>query len=275
MPRKRNGRKSNKGANRRTRGGGRGDTLGPASFGRDRSTKITKVTFRLAAASFTSSTTGGTVTVTETQIYPANFGARGLALSDLFQYYRIVGIRITGLAHPGFISVGTAAGNTSWYLGVNLAPISTYTAPTTVSNFIDTPHMCIMQDFSPNRLMLTMNRRDLMRNMPQKWLKTVATGVNDEEYIQGAFTVLSVPNGTLTISSVLELTLEFDVEFAGPIDPALIPGSPSFVGNDVRKVQYLRPARVTVTPRSSDQKEEKKTSTEYVVIGPGTPMNLD
>jgi hypothetical protein len=234
-------------------------TFGGFNRGIDRSDQTFKTTFRLAPAAFISDTSAGTVTTTETSMVPSGFGARGVAFADLFQYYRIVGMRINGQAHMGANATYQMQGNCSWYLGVNLAPLSTYSAPTSVANFIDSPHIAWTQDFNPNSISLAMSRQQLLRQLPLKWLKTASTGVNDEELIQGTFTVISVPKLAVTIASILEIIVEYDVEFSGPIDPALIPQSQG--GRRVVKIgtssllvgesKIRPPTRITVTPSSA------------------------
>jgi len=210
---------------RNFRKGQKSFTVGPLTSGIDRSDRIFTETFRFAPTAFTASLTAGTVTVTELNLNPPNWGTRGIAFADLYQNYRIVGLRINGKAHVGQNTTLQVLGNTSWYIGVSLSPTSTFTVPSTVATFIDLPHVSWVQDFSPNNISLRLSRNQLMRHSFRPWYRTSSTGVTDQtDLTQVTLEVLSVPNFTLTSApSLMELIIEFDVEFCDPIDPALIP----------------------------------------------------
>jgi hypothetical protein len=216
---------SKKKKGRKKRRSARGNRL--VTNGRtDNDQSIIEQTFRVLGG-YTASTSGGTATTTETDLSPSSWGTRGLAMSDLYTYYRITGLDIEFHFHPGFNTTATQAmympGNTSWYAAINYAPKSTFSSPTTASQMVDFPHMIWSQDAGDNKMSLNVSRADLMKHSQFKWFKTVSTGSDDPEFTQVCLEVLSVPVAGVTIASVADTILNFRVEFTGSVDPSLIP----------------------------------------------------
>jgi len=153
--------------------------------------RIVKESFRLFSTG-ASSTAADTVIISETDYNPTNFGGRGIAFADLYQFYRIVEFQAVMHFHPGINTTATTvlnySGMTLWGMGVFYAPKSTYTAPTTSTEFVDLPHVVIGSD-SGGTLTCRLNRNDLLKHMPQKWCRTASTGVDDTLYTQFCFLV--------------------------------------------------------------------------------------
>lgn len=203
------------------------------------SDRIVPLHVRFNISSSASSLTGGTVVVNQTDFEIANFGARAVSLADNFTFFRIVKFRFTGRAHPG-ASTTPFLGYISWYCAVAFAPKSGYTAPTTIPQMLDFPHLSWTQDFSPNRISINIGRSELLGAMPYEWLKTTHTGVNDEDYVQLSFVTMSQPYQTLTLAGLLEGVCDLDLEFRGDVDPAL---NPRITGERVSRRSSVPPDR--------------------------------
>jgi hypothetical protein len=188
--------------------------------------KIYVDTFRVYGG-YTSSTTGGTATVNETDLVPSQWGTRGVAMADLFRRYRITGIDIEFHFHPGFVNTATQAmympGNVSWFAAISYTSISTFTAPTTASHMVDFPHVAWSQDNSARIMRINLTRSDLKQHQTFNWYNTATTGSGANEYTQLALEVLSQPVANLTTASVLDMIINLRVEFTESVDPALIP----------------------------------------------------
>lgn len=189
--------------------------------------KITKAHFRIAQTIVQSSVNATINIPNGIDVTIPTIGARGSAMGDLFQYYRIVGIRIKFRLLPAYLTSATVnmllPGNCIWYYAICLEPASAITKPTTRANFIDFPFLTWGSDGSPNTMELKIGRKQLLASMPYEWLKCSATGVNDEDYVQMSFWSASQPFQSTTTASGLESTVDLEVEFRGDIDPAANP----------------------------------------------------
>lgn len=194
---------------------------------RDPDQRISKNSFRFFTNAITASTTGGTVIVTELDLIPSNWGARGVAFADLYQKYRITALQVRFLFHPGYINTATQAiympGNISWHAGLYYGPKSTFTTPTTITQFIDLPHFISRNDSSPNGMIMRLDRSELLKYTNSKWFQTVATGSDDIEDTQLCLEIASVPYQSQIIAGAADMYVDMEVEFAGSVDPALIP----------------------------------------------------
>jgi hypothetical protein len=179
--------------------------------------------FRAYSTSSASSVTGGTFVLNRYDYNIANMGTRAVAMGDLFAFYRVVDFKFTGRAHPGGNAVYFMPGNCTWMVGMVFAPVSSYTAPTAMTQMADFPHMHWMQDSPPSKLLLHCGKKEFLNSMPYEWLKTQTTGVNDEDYTQFSLCVASQPQTTNTISSYLDIVAELTIEFRGDMDPAINP----------------------------------------------------
>lgn len=191
---------------------------------------VFNTTFRFNGTA-AASNTALTPTITVLDYAPSAWGARGVAFADLYQKYRIVGFRARFHMHPA-IQLSTVAtqtyglwmpGNCSWYAGVYYGPSSTFTAPTTVANFLDFPHLTWRNDNHPGTMSLRVTRGDLKKHMKQPWLQTVLTGETNPDFTQICFMVLSLPRNGTSSAAAIDWIIDLDVEFTGSVDPALIP----------------------------------------------------
>jgi len=242
------------------------------SFGDFDDQRITRIGIRVVALGNASATIG-TVTNTEIDLSPPNWGARGVAFADLYQKYRIVGLMVRARMHPGFSTTVQQAlwmaGNTSWYMAIYYGPKSTFTAPTTVANFIDFPHLVFANDAPPGKLSMKVSREDLMAHINQDWLQTAATGETDPETIQLCLEILSIPFSGMTQAAQLEIVIDLDIEFTGSVDPALIP-----LRRQKRLEYSSKNSGVTVrtsAPSTSvvvkDEKPKEEKKTGYSLFG--------
>jgi len=253
-----------KGGKRGKRNSRRGTTMGPISRGWDRTDRIFRESFRINTGPYSSGTTAGVFGIQENDISPAAFGSRGIAFADLFSLYRVVGFRVVARPHPGTTSVGWSPGNVSWYMGVIFAPKSTYTVASSITQFVDYPHYCWTQDYSPSVLSLSIGRKELLQRMQYKWLKTATTGATDPEVIQFNFSVATIPLNAMTVAGQLDGVVEYDVEFSSPIDPALIPGESDrvprgLVEDPIVRVGFSDKYSVKPTLETGAPKEHKST----------------
>lgn len=182
--------------------------------------------FRIFGAVNIASNTAGTVTLTEIDIAPSNWGARGIAFADLYQKFRIKHMQVSLSLHPGTYNVATVSmympGNCTWGMGVYYGPSNTFTAPATLTTFVDFPHFCHAND---NRSSLTMKigSADMRKHTNFKWYQTASTGIDNIELIPLCVEIVNVPYLATTQPATADLFIDLCVEFTGSVDPALIP----------------------------------------------------
>lgn len=188
--------------------------------------QIVMTTFRLIG-SFASGTSGGSVTNSEIDLSPPNWGARGIAFADLYQKYRITYVNFRGWAFPGQNNTATQAvfmpGNCSYFVAAYYGPKSTFTAPSSITNFVDFPHLHWMTDGGRSVLNMEITERDLRSHQSIAWYQTAPTGSADPDNVQLCIELLNQPNLTTTSAAMMNFTIDLTVEFTGSVDPALIP----------------------------------------------------
>lgn len=228
----------------------------------DPDVEIFRTTFRINSSPYTASNTNGTVIVNELDLSPSNWGPRGVAFADLYQKYRIEAIQIRMRFHPGFTTTATQAmympGNCTWMAGIYYSSSSTFTAPTTISQMTDLPHMVWSQDCPPQSMLIKIGRKDLMKHLSSPWYQTAGTGADNLELIQLAFELAGVPYQNTTNAAAADVIIDMDVAFTGPVDPALIPAFRNHYGLD-QPFQAKVTQRTTVVDRKQlDRKDEEK-----------------
>jgi len=183
--------------------------------------RISKASFRIFGTQRVASTTAATVVIgAPVNVQIANMGARGVALGDLFSFWRLVDFNINLKFHPGYSSSVPQIGNVTWFFYVVFAPATGFTNPTTVTELIDLPHLKWEHDDPSKGMHCRIGRSELLSSMPYEWLKTTATGVNDEDYIQMCFFISSSTYATSTGAGACEHVIDYTCEFRGTIDPA-------------------------------------------------------
>jgi len=186
--------------------------------------KITSVFFRVLGTAYVASGTAATTIInTPVNAQVSGMGARGVALGDLFAFYRIVGFKATLRFHPGYSNSVPQIGNVSYYMGLTFEPSTGFTAPANISQLIDFPFFKWIQDDPSKEIVIKIGRKQLLSSMPYDWLKTTTTGVNDEDYIQFSWFIASNTYAASTGVGSVECIYEYHVEFRGDIDPALNP----------------------------------------------------
>jgi len=201
--------------------------------------KIVRERFRIFTQASASSTTGGTFILSQQDVRITTFGARAIAMADLFQYWRCVDFRFSGRTHPGNSTASIPTpGNVTWMVAVAFTPVSAYTAPTTMPQLVDFPYMHYMNDHPPGVLNMHVPRNQLLGNMPYEWLKTTTTAVNDEDYVQFSVNVGSLPFFSYTNGGGMDIVWDLELEFRGDIDPGLLPKDKLY---GLRKLDLLTP----------------------------------
>jgi len=179
----------------------------------------------------TGGSTSNLFTGFETDYSIAGFNSgRATAFADLFSFYRIVGLRYKAKMSTALLTSSslTLIGQNNWFVAFPLLPKSTFTAPTTVGQFVDFPYL--HWDNDQGTIKFAISRKELLSGMPYKWLKTTTTGsIPDDEYIQMCHEVCNTTISAVTASSILTEVVDLDLEFAGAMDPALNPLLPSYL----------------------------------------------
>jgi len=190
----------------------------------DVTNRIVRESFRIFTT-HTASVTGGVLVNNETDMYPVNWGSRGVAFADLYQLYRIVDMKVSYHFHPAYSNGATVAmyqpGLTLWMAAIYYGPKSTFTAPTSTTQFVDFPHLTVTTD--AKSMVMIIPHRDLMARTRGQWYATAVTGGDDVETIQLTLEDISVTTNTVIVASIASIVIELEVEFTGAVDPALIP----------------------------------------------------
>jgi len=215
------------------------------------------------ASTKTSSTTAATFSLFQDEIQVSFLGLRGVAMGDLFLYYRVVGLRITVVPHGMVITGGNlVTQGCDWVICCAFTPKDAFTAPTTnFTNMIDFPHFRLFLDYPVKPFEFYIGREELLSSMPYEWLKTTSTGVTeDENYKQLTIMTASLPLFNSTSSgtpSSIHLIYDFEVEFRGDVSPALIPFK-----------RLHRPQ--SKPPQKKDDEKKIRFSEDFCVMDPVT-----
>lgn len=213
---------------------------------RDEDQKVFRADFRLYAPPSSASNTAGALSFTEIDLSPPNWGARGIAFADLYSKYRIVGLQARLGPRPGLTTTATSAmympGNATWYMAIYYGPSTTFTAPVALTTFIDLPHLTWSNDRS-TRILLRMSRSDCMRHLEHKWLQTASSGTGGQtETTQFCLEIVASTEAATTVQAAADLVIDFQVEFTGSVDPALIPERAKLREQQLRDSALLVPA---------------------------------
>jgi hypothetical protein len=179
-------------------------------------------TFNVVSAS----TSATTITVTRFDLAPPNMGTRAVMYADLFQLYRVVGLTIHLDCTSGLLGSlnPLGVGNVLYMVAIVYKPVSTFTAPGTVAEFVDLPHSAWNHDFSYNRVTIRVGKKDLLSASPAKWYQTSSNGASDIlEQVQLSVALLTRTRQSSIVAAELSYQMQIHVEFKGPIDPADIP----------------------------------------------------
>ncbi len=237
MPKRMKSRGRGRRSRSRARGGSRGGSGGSL---RDQNA-ITRVPARFLISAAVSGS-GGTATVTETNLTIANLGDRIVNIADTFVYWRMVKLRYTQFIQSGGTSTSTSTVGESYLHASGFIPLSNanYTAPTTITQIVDFPEYSQRNGIQLVRW--SVGKNGLIGSMMTKWLTVNTTSDSD---VQSAGTITTVSATTFAdagLTATLRGLVEFELEFKGPIDTALVPSS-----KVVRKgpVTSMKPNRVT------------------------------
>jgi len=178
--------------------------------------------------------TGGaasnTTTISETDYQISTLGSRAVAFGDLFSYWRCVGLNYVARSSAALKMTSdlTLRGQNTWFVAFPLLPKSTFTAPTTIAQFVDFPHL--NWNIDCGTIKVNIGRKELLSGMPYQWLKTTNTGsIPDDELIQFCHETANLTISAVDVSSILVEVITLDLEFAGAMDPALNPRVPSYL----------------------------------------------
>jgi len=189
------------------------------------------------------STTASTVSIAEANLTIANLGDRIVDAGDIFMYWRMVKLRVYQYLQAGSSATLEKYG-TDYIHGIGFIPISNsmYTAPVSIAQIVDFPEF--KQVGGNARAGISVGKSGLIGSMMTKWLTTNATSTPDLQSA-GVVTVFSI-SGPLadTNQANVRQILEYEVEFKGPVDTALIP---NFHSKEKKRpvVTNCRPNRIT------------------------------
>lgn len=187
--------------------------------------RVVRVAGRLTS-DINSSTTAGTLTITEINLVIANLGDRIINIGDTFMYWRMVSMRWVQDLQSGISSTTAPVngmGAEQFIHGAAFIPLSNanYAAPTLAVQICDFPEY--RQNGGLRRVVIGTGKAGLIGSMMTKWL-TVNTTSDSDMQSAGTLTNYSITGGTnMTSAAVLRSYMEFVIEFKEPIDTALIP----------------------------------------------------
>jgi len=155
----------------------------------------------------------------------ANLGARVVAAAPDFEFFRINKLRaytFSDIVGPVYVGTSTFT-PPSASIAVAFDPVDSTdtTAPTTFAQMSQYGHAKFGNVYA--RLELDMHARDLWKATPTKWYNTTATGSPPALSLSAGvlYTANNVAIGSLSGVQNQYLVTEGEVEFMGPVTPAL------------------------------------------------------
>ncbi len=222
--------------------------------------QIVRIPFRYVKVD-ANSTSSVTSTWNEIDIVPTSFGARLSDLSDDYQKYRFVDLKISQfLTNEAVYTSGTPPNSITCSslhgIATDLNP-SSVTA--TISGFAAAAQLSHYAASRSNRVDIVLRRKELLGQSPVEWFDTTATGTPADEFrFQGTiYYQVYIPTATNASSSVLShFMVEGTCEFCQPADPA---DTFTLERRVVRDIERLKAARRVEDERKvvQDQKSDE------------------
>ncbi len=180
------------------------------------SASITREAFRVVTTSSTRTSTGNTFT--QYNLTAPNLGDRGSFISENFEFFRVVSLRVSSILDCAPVATGAAGAALVHAVGFMNTPAGSTTAPTSNALMSQQAHYNIGPAF--HRISIRAGRSDLL-DEPMKWFNTFTTGSVPASTLSAG----TVTGGLFAGFSATEapgvtqyLIIEGVVEFHTPID---------------------------------------------------------
>ncbi len=198
MPRRKNKNKNKK----RNRGRGRSGT--PQRGNNESGASVVRQTFSYHIRFVGSATIAG---ADMTPFSNTLFGPDVQNMLDLYQEYRMVGLRITMMPAK---SLSTSSGNSDTGIAVGWRPMASGSTPTTVDHVIQSTKYAYINDSMTVPVTFTIRGDEFRRHMLTKWLHVITTGAPElRDHGQLWYIDVGTNAGTIVWTWVVESTWEF------------------------------------------------------------------